>query len=110
MKEGIDVEDIEAFIDGLKTSIDSLDTIDPTNTQGFQSRLAKAISELRLKKVSKISELQVKKVSTKEDVKNFLLNELEFLKKLIDSTDINRMRKFSIVMKIASLREKINSL
>ena len=45
-----DIEDIEAFIKGLKDTFDSLDEKDLKNSKGLQVQLAKAISLLRQKK------------------------------------------------------------
>ncbi len=105
--EAFDIEDIEAFIDGLKTSFDSLDGVNMT--QGFQMQLAKAISSLRVKKVAKIEPNP--KFIGQVDLKNFLLNKLEFLKNLLDSGGIYKSnRKFKLVMEIAKLREKLNRL
>ncbi len=105
--EAFDIEDIEAFIDGLKTSFDSLDMANMT--QGFQMQLAKAISSLRVKKVAKIEPNP--KFIGQVDLKNFLLNKLEFLKNVLNSEGIYKSnRKFKLVMEIAKLREKINRL
>lgn len=104
--EHVDIEDIEAFIDGLKKSFDSLDEIG--SHQGFQMQLAKAISSLREKKVSKIEPLpkSIKPI----DLKDYLLNKLEDLKQLLESDDIRSSKKFNLVMEIARLREKLNEL
>jgi hypothetical protein len=105
-EEHVDVEDIEAFIDGLKKSFDSLDELD--THQGFQMQLAKAISSLRQKKVSKIEPLP--KVIGPIDVKDYLLKKLEDLKSILESDDIKSSKKFNLVMEIAKLREKLNEL
>ena len=105
----VDVDDIEAFINGLQTSIDSLADASPDETTGFQARLAKAISSLRVKKMSKIEPMpeRIRKLS-KEEAKNFLINKLEFLKDTLDEDITNSTRRFSLLMKIAKLREKIS--
>jgi len=107
----IDIEDIESFIDGLKISIDSLEGTDPTKSRGFQAQIAKAISALRIKKSSQM-ESNPKFIGhfTKEDLKNFLLNKLEFLNNSLDSGEFSRHRKFNLVLKIAKLRAEITSL
>lgn len=108
-----DIEDIEAFIKGLKDTFDSLDEEDLKNSQGLQVQLAKAISLLRQKKTAKfeqIPELDFKTPASREILKNFLLNKLEFLKNHLDSEEIAISKKFNLVMQIAKLREKINSL
>ncbi|MFX1480506.1 MAG: hypothetical protein ACFFCI_20610 [Promethearchaeota archaeon] len=107
----IDIEDLEAFIDGLITSLDTLGDVDPEKARGFQAQLAKAISDLRLKKAAKIEPLP-KHIGhfTKEDLKKNLLKELETVQELLDSSPYNRRRKFDLVMKITKLREQINSI
>ena len=106
------VDDIESFIEGLRETFDSLNESDP-KSYGMQLELARAISLLRHKKVAKI--IQFPKVNSetpksKEDLKNFLLNKLEFLKKHLDSEDIVHSRKFRLLMEITKLRQKINTL
>ncbi|MFX1337386.1 MAG: hypothetical protein ACFFDK_02110 [Promethearchaeota archaeon] len=102
----IEIDDIEAFIDGLKKSFDSLDEVD--SHQGFQMQLAKAISSLREKKVSKIEPLP--KSIGPIDVKKYLLKKLEDLTSILESDDIKSSKKFNLVMEIAKLREKLNEL
>ncbi len=104
--EPIDIEDIEAFIDGLKKSFDSLDQVD--SHQGFQMQLAKAISSLRLKKIAKIEPLptSIKPI----DLKDYLLKKLEDLKLILESENIRSSKRFTLVMEIAKLREKLNEL
>jgi len=111
VKDKVDIEDLEAFINGLKDSFDTLENIDPTKSKGFQAQLAKAISDLRLKKAAKIEPLpeHIGHFS-REDLKKFLLRELETLKNLLDSSDYNRKRKFDLVMKITKLREQVNNM
>jgi len=92
-----DIDDIESFIKGLKDTFDSLDELNPNTFQGLQLQLARAISLLRHKKIAKIE--QIPKVNfetpaSKEVLKNFLLNKLEFL----------------IVMQITKMRERLNQL
>ena len=104
--EPIDIEDIEAFIDGLKKSFDSLDQVD--SHLGFQMQLAKAISSLRLKKIAKIEPLP--KTIKPIDLKDYLLKKLEDLKRILEADDIKSSKKFNLVMEIAKLREKLNEL
>ncbi|MFX1312166.1 MAG: hypothetical protein ACFFHD_06100 [Promethearchaeota archaeon] len=107
----IDIKDLEAFIDGLKVSIDTLENVDPSKAKGFQAQLAKAISDLRGKKIAKIEPLPEHIGHfTKEHLKNFLLKELQSLQDHLDSTDYNWSSKFDLVKKIALLREQINSM
>ncbi|KKK43223.1 MAG: hypothetical protein Lokiarch_28870 [Candidatus Lokiarchaeum sp. GC14_75] len=107
----VDIEDLEAFIDGLKTSLDTLGDIDPQQSKGFQAQLAKAISDLRLKRKAKIEPLP-KRIGhlTNEDLKIILLKELESLQDHLDTSDYNRRKKFEVVMKITRIREQINSM
>ncbi len=109
--DSIEIGDLEAFIDGLKNSFDKLGEADPSESQGFQAQLAKAISILRMKKVAKAEQLPdfIKKAS-KEELKNFLLNQLEHTKNLLESGEASNRRRFELAMKIVQLREKINSL
>jgi hypothetical protein len=104
--EPIDIDDIEAFIDGLKKSFDSLDQVD--SHQGFQMQLAKAISSLRQKKIAKIEPLP--KTIKPIDIKDYLLNKLEDLKCILEADDIKSSKKFNLVMEIAKLREKLNEI
>lgn len=107
----VDIEDLEAFIDGLITSLDSLGDVDPQQSKGFQGQLAKAISELRLKRKAKIEPLPKRiRHLTNEDLKIILLKELESLQDYLDSSDYNRRDKFKVVMKITRIREQINSI
>jgi hypothetical protein len=109
----IDVEDLEDFIQGLRTAFDSLDDSDPESAQGIQLQLAKAISLLRVKKIAKMEELpkiDLAEQSSRDDLKNFLLNKLEFMKIHLDSEDVPSSRKFDLVMKITKLREQISKL
>lgn len=111
-KDTIEIDDIETFIDGLKNSFDQLGNADPVKSQGFQSQLAKAISVLREKKIAIIE--QIPKFSehyTKKDLKNFLINQLEHAKTILDKEEFaNNRKKFELVMKIAQLRETISNL
>ncbi|MFX1503805.1 MAG: hypothetical protein ACFFDH_22780 [Promethearchaeota archaeon] len=110
-KDKIEIEDLEAFIDGLKDSFDTLEHIDPTQAKGFQSQMAKAISDLRSKRAAIIEPLpeHIGHV-TKSDLKNLLLKELESLQNHLDSSDYNYRRKFELVKKIALLREQVNHM
>ena len=106
------IDDIESFIEGLRETFDSLNESDP-KSYGMQLELARAISLLRHKKVAKIVEIPKVNSETpesKEGLKNFLLNKLELLKTHLDSENIVHSRKFRILMQIAKLREKINTL
>ena len=110
-KDSVEARDIEAFIDGLKNSFDRLGDADPSESQGFQAQLAKAISILRVKKMAKIDNLPefVGKAS-KTDIKNFLLNQLEYTKNLLENDKFNQRTRFELAMKISQIREKINSI
>ncbi len=109
-KDEIDATDIEAFIDGLKNSFDTLDTLSKNETHGFQSQLAKTISELRIQKSSQLQRLIIKPEMKKEDIKRILLKQLEILKQNLENQDINSARKFRLVMDIAKMRERIQLL
>jgi hypothetical protein len=104
--DNIDIDDIESFIDGLKTSFDTLEEVNME--QGFQMQLAKAISALRAKKIAKIT--PIPKDIRPRDMKKVLLYELEVLKNLLDSGNYPRSKKFRVVMEIAKLRETISNL
>lgn len=109
----IDIDDLESFIDGLKTSLDTLEGINPKEAQGFQAQLAKAISSLRIKKSAKFEPLP-KYIGhvTKEDLKHYLMKELEDLRNLLDTDEYSPYprRKFNLIMKITKLREKISRM
>ena len=110
-EDSIEIGDLEAFINGLKNSFDKLGEADPLESQGFQAQLAKAISVLRVKKAAIADQLPdfVKKAS-KEELKNFLLNQLEHTKTLLENDESNNRKRFELAMKIVQLREKISSL
>ena len=106
----IDIEDLEAFINGLKVSFDSLEHIHESNSQGVQAQVAKAISQLRAKKLNKIEPLpKLLGHVTKDDLKNLFLNRLEKLNFILESNNYPENRKFDLVMKIVKLREKVNT-
>ena len=111
MKYPADIDDLEAFINGLKVSLDSLKSTEIVDSQGFQARFAKAISLLRMKK-NAILELQPKflGINTKEDLKILLYDKLEWLINKLDSRDYQGVGKFKLVMKITNLRARINEL
>ncbi|MFX1502564.1 MAG: hypothetical protein ACFFDH_16500 [Promethearchaeota archaeon] len=110
-KDKVEIEDLEAFIDGLKNTFDTLENIDPNQSKGFQAQLAKAISDLRLKRAAKIEPLP-KHIGrfTKKDLKNLLLKELQSLQNDLDSSNYNWRKKFELVKKIALLREQVNNM
>ncbi|MHA1490290.1 MAG: hypothetical protein ACTSRI_11625 [Promethearchaeota archaeon] len=109
--EKIDIEDLEAFIDGLKTSFDMLGNVNKLESQGFQSQLAKAISKLRLKKVAKIDPLpELLGHYSPMKLKNYLLDKLKELNQILETGDFGPSRKFKLVMKIAQLRARITSM
>ncbi len=110
-KDSVEVGDIEAFIDGLKNSFDRLGDADPTESQGFQAQLAKAISLLRIKKTAKIDPLpDFNKPTSKVEIKNFLLNQLELARTLIERGELSKRRRFELALSIVKLRENINDL
>lgn len=109
----IDIEDLEAFIDGLKISFDMLGDVDKLESQGFQSQLAKAISKLRLKKMDKIEPLpKLLGHYSPMKLKKYLLDKLKELKQVLETEteDFGPNRKFKLVMKIAQLRARITSM
>ncbi len=112
INDDIEIDDIETFIDGLKNSFDRLGEADPIKSQGFQSQLAKAISVLRGKKIAIIEQIPTfNEHYTKKDLKNFLINQLEHAKTILDEEEYaNHRKKFQLVMKIAQLRETISRL
>ncbi len=106
----IDISDFESFIDGLKISLDMLDGADPSQSKGFQASLAKTISALRIKRTEKFEPLpKILGNVTKEDIKNYLLKELERLMDYLDNQKYPRS-KFDLVKKIVHLRAEINRM
>ncbi|MFX0033268.1 MAG: hypothetical protein ACFE8E_10125 [Candidatus Hodarchaeota archaeon] len=106
----IEIKDLEAFIDGLKTSLDMLGGTDISESKGFQAQLAKAISDLRIKRAEKIEPLpKLLGHVTKEDIKNYLIKELESLMKYLDTKSYPK-GKFQLVKKIVDLRAEISRL
>lgn len=110
-KDTVDIEDLEAFITGLKHSFDTLEDIDPTQSKGFQAQLAKAISDLRIKRAAKFEPLP-RHIGqfNKEGLKNMLLKELESLQNDLETSDYNWRKKFELVKKIALVREQVNNM
>ena len=107
----VEIDDIETFIDGLKNSFDRLGDADPEKSQGFQSQLAKAISVLREKKIAIIEQIaKFNENYNQKDLKNFLMNQLEYAKTMLDNEFKFHRKKFELVMKIAQLRETISHL
>ncbi|MHA2007527.1 MAG: hypothetical protein ACXABO_07020 [Promethearchaeota archaeon] len=104
----VEIDDLEAFINGLKTSFDTLGDIDPTQAKGFQAQLAKAISDLRTKRAAKIEPLP--KHIGPVDLKKILLEELQTIQEQLDTFDYKPRDKFNLVKKIALIREQVNSL
>jgi len=110
MSDQVEIEDLQAFIDGLKVSFDSLELSEPTDSQGMQAQMAKAISQLREKKLDKIKPLpKLLGHVTKKDLKNYFLKQLKELKEILESNNYNSNKKFELVMQITKLREKINN-
>ncbi|MFW9771348.1 MAG: hypothetical protein ACFFFB_22740 [Candidatus Heimdallarchaeota archaeon] len=108
--DDIEIKDLEAFIDGLKTSLDMLGGSDISESKGFQAQLAKAISSLRVKRSEKIEPLpKLLGHVTKEDIKNYLIKELENLKQYLDTKSYPK-GKFQLVKKIVDLRAEISRL
>ena len=106
----IDISDLESFINGLKTSLDMLDGADPSQSKGFQASLAKTISALRIKRTEKFEPLpKILGNVTKEDIKKYLLKELEQLMDYLDNQKYPR-GKFDLVKKIVHLRSEINRM
>lgn len=106
----IEIRDLEAFIDGLQTSLDMLDGIDLSESKGFQAQLAKTISNLRVKRKEKFEPLpKLLGHVTKEDIKNYLMQELEKLMHYLDTKDYPR-GKFKLVKKIVDLRAEISRM
>ncbi|MHA1689097.1 MAG: hypothetical protein ACTSUN_07150 [Promethearchaeota archaeon] len=107
----VDPKDLQSFIDGLKTSLDLLGEADTIESKGFQAQLAKAISNLRMKKVAKIDENRphIEQFS-REELKQFLLEELKALKERIELKDISSRTRYELALEITKLRERISKL
>ncbi|TXT62655.1 MAG: hypothetical protein BAJALOKI1v1_880004 [Promethearchaeota archaeon] len=109
MTDPIDIKDLESFIDGLRQSFDCLEELETDGLKGMQAKLAKAISQLREKKLDKIPPIpKFLGVVTKEDLKNFFLEQLNYLKEVLESSEYSENDKFKLVMKMTKLREKVN--
>ncbi|MGV9171407.1 MAG: hypothetical protein ACOC44_09355 [Promethearchaeia archaeon] len=109
VKDPVDINDIEDFINGLQITFDSLDEANTSDIKGYQSKLAKAISNLRIKKIAK-AEPEFDKVRNmdREELKNYLLQQLKDLKQILENNEFRSGRKkFDILMKMTKLREKI---
>jgi len=111
MSDPIEIEDLEDFIKGLKNSIDTLGNADPTMSKGFQAKIAKTISDLRIKKADKI-EKNPEFIGnfSRNDLRNYLMKQLETLKNILDSGEYPSFKKFRLVMDITKLRERISTL
>jgi hypothetical protein len=87
-----------------------LDGADPTQSKGFQASLAKTISALRTKRTAKFKPLpKILGSVTKEDIKKYLLKELETLTDYLDNQKYPT-GKFDLVKKIVHLRAEINRI
>ncbi|MHA1913450.1 MAG: hypothetical protein ACW986_09150 [Promethearchaeota archaeon] len=107
----VDIEDLESFIDGLQTSFDTLGDVDPNQAKDFQAKIARTISDLRVKRAAKIEPLP-KHIGTftKEDLKIELLKELETLQNDLETFTYSVTSKIALVRKIVKLRARVNSL
>lgn len=106
--KNLDAENIDAIINDLKISFDSLENVDIEQSQGFQVKLAKTIASLRAMKVSNME--AARSLKDKES-KNYLLNQLDFFVYMLEGMDdSDQKKKFDLIMKIAKLREKISSI
>ena len=103
----MDAENIDAIINDLKISFDSLENVDIEQSQGFQVKLAKTIASLRAMKVTIMVPARAPK---DEESRNYLVIQLDFFVYLLENMDdSDQKKKFDLIMKIAKLREKINS-
>ncbi len=106
--DNLDAENIDAIIQDLKVSFDSLENVDIEQSQGFQVKLAKTIASLRAMKVAK---MEPARTPRDKESRNYLLNQLDFFVYMLESMDDgDQKKKFDLIMKIAKLREKINAL
>jgi hypothetical protein len=106
-----DIKDIEAFIDGLKNSLDFLGDADPAQSKGFQAKFAKAISLLRSKKLAQIEPVpKFLGNFTTENLKNYLREQLTQLEIILENNQYNPKKRFKLVLKITKLREKLYNL
>lgn len=110
MEDQVDIEDLQAFIDGLQHSFDSLEYTNNKQANSMQAQMAKAISQLREKKLDKIKPIpKLLGHVTKDDLKNYFLKQLNELRDILESNKYNKHRKFELVMQITKLREKVNN-
>ncbi|TXT65751.1 MAG: hypothetical protein BAJALOKI3v1_70053 [Promethearchaeota archaeon] len=110
MSDQVEIEDLQAFIDGLQVSFDSLELNESTDSKGIQAQMAKAISQLREKKLDKIKPLpKLLGHVTKEDLKNYFIKQLNDLRDILETNNYNKRKKFQLVMQITQLREKVNN-
>ncbi|MBD3214954.1 MAG: hypothetical protein GF311_20250 [Candidatus Lokiarchaeota archaeon] len=110
MSDQVEIEDLQAFIDGLQVSFDSLELSESTDSKGIQAQMAKAISQLREKKLDKIKPLpKLLGHVTKEDLKNYFIKQLNDLRDILETNNYNKRKKFQLVMQITQLREKVNN-
>jgi hypothetical protein len=106
--DNIDAENLDLIIKDLKTTFDSLENVDIEQSQGFQVKLAKTIASLRAMKVAKMTAASTPK---DKESRNYLVNQLDFFVYMLENMDdSDQKKKFDLIMKIAKLREKINSL
>lgn len=107
----VEIEDLEDFINGLKVSIDTLGNADPTKSVGFQAKLAKTISALRLKISDKVEKNPLFTGQfTKQELKNYLMKKLEKMRNILDSGEYPSFKKYQLVKDIAQLRAQITTL
>ena len=105
------IQDLECFIDGLKVSLDNLGEIDPIESRGFQSKIAKAISTLRVKKVAITEPIpQFTGHFTKVGMKEYLLNQLDHMQISLENTENHEKNKTQLLLKIDRLKGKLSNL
>jgi len=104
------INDLEAFINGLRISFDQLDKTELEESNGFQYRLAKVISNIRIKQ-REISEQDptFNANLSKEGMKRVLSKQLEQMKKFLENGNMNRNKRSELLLKIKTLTKRLEN-
>jgi len=105
------INDLEAFINGLRFSFDQLNKAESEESKGFQFQLARVISNLRVKKRAIIEQNPSFNARlSKEDMKKVLHEQLEQMKVFLENCEYNSRKRSEMLLKIEYLDKRINNL
>jgi len=104
------INDLEAFINGLRVSFDQLDKAEVEESNGFQYRLSKVISNIRMKQ-REISEQEPSFNAdlSREGMKRVLSKQLEQMKTFLQNGNMNGNKRSELLLKIKTLTERLEN-